>query len=151
MLVVQTTRVSNWWTAQALAGINALAPGFLGAHPDVAFALQRARFQAAAAAGDSVGALQLARSELSPLAQACPHLLPQLKARTAGQSMRTSLFQIGHSLVVHGSVGAMRLARSEPTLRCYPALPFSACAGLLGPACRSSIWGYSVQSTLMLF
>ena len=66
-------------TAQALAGITALVPGFLAANPDVAFALQRALFQAAAAAGDGGRALKLARAELAPLAQACPHLLPQLK------------------------------------------------------------------------
>ena len=66
-------------TAQALSGIRALVPGFLAESPEVAFALQRARFQAAAAAGDGVRALRLARAELAPLAQACPHLLPQLK------------------------------------------------------------------------
>lgn len=112
----------TWWTAQALAGISALAPGFLGAHPDVAFALQRARFQAAAAAGNSVGALQLARSELSPLAQACPHLLPQLKARTAAQSMRTSLFQIGHSLFV--TAASARCGWRAASLPCTATLPY---------------------------
>ena len=66
-------------TAQALSSIRALVPSFLAGNPEVAFALQRARFQAAAAAGDGVRALKLARAELAPLAQACPHLLPQLK------------------------------------------------------------------------
>ncbi len=56
-------------------------PGFLDGRSDVAFALHAARFHAAAAAGDGVGALQLARAELAPRAQACPHLLPKLKVR----------------------------------------------------------------------
>jgi hypothetical protein len=74
-------------TAQALPGIEALVPGFLDGRSDVAFALHAARFHAAAAAGDGVGALQLARAELAPRAQACPHLLPKLKVR---RPMRTA-------------------------------------------------------------
>ncbi|KAK9834263.1 hypothetical protein WJX81_001484 [Elliptochloris bilobata] len=68
---------------EALASIETHVPGLLSVNPDVAFALQRARFQAAAKAGDGGKALHLARSELGPLAQAFPQLLPQLKVALA--------------------------------------------------------------------
>ena len=88
-------------TAQALSGIRALVPGFLAENPEVAFALQRARFQAAAAAGDGVRALKLARAELAPLAQACPHLLPQLKVLFAPPGSQPCLYVANNLMPVH--------------------------------------------------
>ena len=85
-------------------------PGFLAENPEVAFALQRARFQVAAAAGDGVRALKLARAELAPLAQACPHLLPQLKVPVAPNTSQPCLyvadsFSLVHPFVTCGTLG----------------------------------------------
>lgn len=49
-----------------------------------AFDLGRRAFRAAASAGDAARALALARSRLAPLADACPALVPALKATVAG-------------------------------------------------------------------
>lgn len=75
-------RAGEWAEAEAL--VDRHAPGLLrGERPELLFDLQRARFARLVSCGDAVGALALARAEMTPLADANPALVPPLKAAMA--------------------------------------------------------------------
>ncbi|KAG2497682.1 hypothetical protein HYH03_004419 [Edaphochlamys debaryana] len=66
-----------------LALVEAADPGLWAEQPGLLFDLRRAQYGQRLAAGDIGGALELARSELTPLASAHPSLLPALKSAMA--------------------------------------------------------------------
>ena len=80
--LAELARACDWEAVQQ--HFEALRPGLLAErHPQLLFALLRARFARLAAAGDVGGALALARAEMTPLADADAALLPALKAAMA--------------------------------------------------------------------
>ncbi|KXZ40838.1 hypothetical protein GPECTOR_1987g1014 [Gonium pectorale] len=66
-----------------LALVEAADPGLWSEHPGLLFDVRRCQYGALLAEGRLAEALQLARSELTPLADAHPSLLPALKSAMA--------------------------------------------------------------------
>jgi hypothetical protein len=64
------------------AHASTLDPTFLSEHPELHFDLIRCQYMQLVAAGDTGAALQLARSQLAPLADRYPSLQPVLKVES---------------------------------------------------------------------
>ena len=95
-----------------IAHINSLDPSFLSEHPEQHFALLRCRYASLVAAGDMLGALTLARSQLAPLADKHPALQPALKVGTYFQFCGHYRWLPVHSLVS----SAQKSVQGEPPL-----------------------------------
>ncbi len=82
--LVQLTRLVKDGQVEAIEKlVNEVDSSFFDEHPELLFSLRRCRFLYLLDAGDTAQALAHARTELTPMAESRPVLLPMVKAATA--------------------------------------------------------------------